>query len=181
MQAVGAPKHWLDSPPAVDPPQLRGAPMLAAALCFAAGDLVALHWQPPALLIAAFFVLLGLACWSVGRRPGVAAVPVLALWIAIGCICAHVERPVSRQTELAGYADGLSRTVRGRVVRVRELAPDDSSSDQQPNQSWALGPGAWEPMTGVPLRSVDLQVEAVENVTPDISTMRPVSGGLRLR
>ena len=39
MQAVGARKHWMDSPPAVDPPQLRGAPMLAAALCFAAAIL----------------------------------------------------------------------------------------------------------------------------------------------
>jgi competence protein ComEC len=154
--------------------------MLAAALCFAAGDLIALRWQPPALLVAAFVVLFALAWWSVGRRPAVAAVPVLALWVALGSLCAHMEQPVPRQTKLASYADGLSRTVRGRVVRIRELAPDDSSPDQQPDQPWALGPGAWEPMTGEPLRSIDLQVEAVENVTPDVSTMDPVSGGIRL-
>ena len=58
MQAVGARKHWMDSPPAVDPPQLRGAPMLAAAICFAAGDVIARHWQPPALLVATLLLLL---------------------------------------------------------------------------------------------------------------------------
>lgn len=154
--------------------------MLAAALCFAAGDLIALRWQPPALLVTAFVILLALAWWSVSRRPSVAVAPVLGLWIALGCVCAHVEQPVPHQAKLAGYADGLSRTVRGRVARIRELAPDDSSPDQQPNQSWALGPGAWEPMTGKPIRSVDLQVEEVEDVTPDVSTMTPVGGGVRV-
>jgi competence protein ComEC len=154
--------------------------MLAAALCFAAGDLIALRWQPPALLMAAFVMLLALAWWSVSRRPAVAVAPVLGLWIALGCLCAHIEQPVPGQTKLASYADGLSRTVRGRVVRIRELAPDNSSPDQQSDQPWALGPGAWEPVAGEPLRSVDLQVEAVENVTPDVSTMDSVDGGVRL-
>src|SRR6202012_3840973 len=52
--------------------------------------------------------------------------------------------------------------------------------DQMNDQPWALGPGAWEPLSGEPLRSVDLQVEAVEEVTPEVSTMRPVSGGVRV-
>jgi competence protein ComEC len=154
--------------------------MLAAALCFAAGDLIALRWQPPALLLAAFVILFGLACWSLKLRPAAAVAPVLGLWVAVGCICAHVQRPVPRQAQLASYADGLSRTVRGRVVRVRELAPDDASHDQPTDQPWALGPGAWEPITGQPVRSVDLEVEAVENVTPDVSTMDPTNGGIRV-
>jgi competence protein ComEC len=154
--------------------------MLAAALCFAAGDLIAIHWQPPALLLAAFAAVFALACWGVHRRLAVAVVPVLGLWVVVGCICARIEQPVSQQIQLASYADGLSRAVQGRVVRVRELASEDSSPDQQPDQPWALGPGAWEPVTGKPLRSVDLQVDAVENVTPDVSTMVPVSGGVRV-
>src|ERR1700761_2840997 len=180
MQAVGARKHWMDSPPAVDPPQMRGAPMLAAALCFAAGDLLAHRWQPPALLATALLLVLLLSIAGLLWARRIAIVPVLALWVVVGCTCAQIQLPVSRQPELIGYADGLSRAVRGRVVRVRELAPESSSPDQVNDQPWALGPGAWEPISGDPLRSVDLQVEAVEDVTPDVSTMRPVSGGVRV-
>jgi competence protein ComEC len=180
MQAVGARKHWMDSPPAVDPPQLRQAPMLAAALCFAAGDLIARRWEPPALLVTALLLLLLLSVVSLCWVPQVAVVPVLAFWVAAGCTCAQIEKPIFRQPQLISYADGLSRSVRGRVVRVRELAPENSSPDQVSDQPWALGPGAWEPISGEPHRSVDLQVEAVEEVTPDVSTMRPVSGGIRV-
>ena len=154
--------------------------MLAAALSFAAGVLIAIHWQPPALLVVTSAILFTLATWSVRRKLSVAAVPVLALWMAVGCISGHVERPISRQAQLASYADGLSRTVRGRVLRIRELAPDDSSHDQQAEQPWALGPGAWEQVAGQPIRSVDLQVDAIENVTPDVSTMVSATGGVRI-
>jgi competence protein ComEC len=170
----------MDAPPAVDPPQLRGAPMLAAALCFAAGELLAHRWQPPALLVTALLLLLLLSIAGVVWARRVAVVPVLALWVAVGCTCAQIELPISRQPQLTSYADGLSRTVRGRVVRVRELAPESSSPDQVEDQPWALGPGAWDPISGEPHRSVDLQVEAVEEVTPDVSTMRPVGGGIRV-
>jgi competence protein ComEC len=180
MQAVGARKHWMDSPPAVDPPQFRGAPMLAAALCFAAGVLIAHHWQPPALLIGGLSFLLLLSVVSLRWARRIAFAPVLVLWAVVGCTCAQIQMPLSRQTQLTGYADGLSRTVRGRVVRVRELTPESSSPDQVNDQPWALGPGAWEPISGEPHRSVDLQVEAVEEVTPDVSAMRPVSGGVRV-
>src|SRR6185437_7395934 len=180
MQAVGARKHWMDSPPAFDPPQLRQAPMLAAALCFAAGDLIARRWEPPGLLVSALLFLLLLSIVGLLRSRRVAVVPVLALWAVVGCTCAQIELPISRQQQLTGYADGLSRTVRGHVVRVRELAPENSSPDQVNDQPWALGPGAWEPISGESNRSVDLQLEAVEEVTPDVSTMRPVSGGVRI-
>src|SRR6201992_348489 len=180
MQAVGARKHWMDSPPAVDPPQMRGAPMLAAALCFAAGDLLAHRWQPPALLVTALLLVLLLSIAGLLWARRIAIVPVLALWVVVGCTCAQIQLPVSRQPELIGYADGLSRAVRGRVVRVRALAPENSAPDQMNDQPGALGPGAWEPISGEPLRSVDLQVEAVEEVTPNVSTMRPVSGGVRV-
>jgi competence protein ComEC len=170
----------MDSPPAVEPPQLRGAPMLAAAVCFAVGDLLARRWQPPALLVAAIALLLLLSVWGLRRVRRVAAVPVLALWIAVGCTCAQIERPVARQTQLASEADGLSRMVRGRVVRVREVPRDNSSADRQTEQPRALGPGAWEPISGTARQSIDLDVQAVEEVTPDVSTMRPMHGGVRL-
>lgn len=180
MQAVGAPKHWMDSPPPVDPPQLRGAPMLAATLCFAAGDVIARRWQPPALLVTSCAVVLLLAAISLWRARRIAMVPVFALWVVVGCTCAQIELPIARQSQLTSYADGLSRTVRGRVMRVRRLAPENSSQDQVNDFPWALGPGAWEPIGGEPHRSVDLDVEAVEDVTPDVSTMQPVDGGVRV-
>ncbi|HEX5283158.1 MAG TPA: ComEC/Rec2 family competence protein [Bryocella sp.] len=180
MQAVGTPEHWMDSPPAVDPAQLRGAPMLAAALCFSAGDLIARHWEPPALLVTSCGLVLLLAVVSLLLAKRVATVPVLAVWVLVGCTCAQIQLPISRQPELTSYADGLSRTVRARVVRVRQLAPDNSSHDKVNDYPWALGPGAWEPISGEPHRSVDLNVEAVEDVTPDVSTMRPVDGGVRV-
>ena len=180
MQAIGLPKHWMDSPPVVDPPQFRGAPMLAAALCFAAGDMIGRRWEPPALLITSCGVILVLALISLVWARRIAVVPVLALWVAAGCICAQIQLPISRQTQLTSYADGLSRTVRGRVVRVRQLAPESSSQDQVNDSPWTLGPGAWEAISGEAHRSVDLNIEAVEDVTPDLSTMRPVSGGVRV-
>jgi competence protein ComEC len=170
----------MDSPPVVAPPQLRHAPMLAAAVCFAAGDLLARRWQPAALLITGVAALLLLSLVSFRRARRMAAVPVLALWIVVGCTCAQVEAPIDRQARLVSDADGLTRMVRARVVRIRELAPDNSAPDQQTDQSWQLGPGAWEPLTGQPHRSVDLQVEAVEQVTPDVSTMQRTGGGVRV-
>jgi competence protein ComEC len=170
----------MDSPPAVVPPQLRHAPMLAAALCFAAGDLLARRWQPPGLLVAAVGLLLLLSWLGLRWAPGAGVVPVLALWAAVGCTCAQIQLPVDRQAQMVSYADGLSRTVRGRIVRIRELAPDDGTPDQQTEQTWALGPGAWEPVSGEPVRSVDVQVDAVEHVTPDISAMQAASGGVRV-
>lgn len=154
--------------------------MLAAALCFAMGDLIARRWQAPALLVAALALLLLLSIVGLIAARRVAAVPVFALWAVVGCTCAQIQLPITHQSQLTSYADGLSRTVRGRVVRVRELAPENSSADQVEDQPWALGPGAWEPLNGESHRSVDLQVEAVEDVSPDVSTMRPVSGGVRI-
>lgn len=154
--------------------------MLAAAICFSAGDVIARRWQPPGLLVCGFAVLLLIAVVSLHCSRRIAVVPVLAIWIALGCTCAQIQLPVAHQPQLTGYADGLSRTVRGRVVRVRQLASDNGSHDQIEDQPWALGPGAWEPIAGEPARSVDVDVQAVEDVTPDVSQMKPVNGGVRI-
>jgi len=156
--------------------------MLAAALCFAAGDVLAKRWQPPALLVAALVLLVLLAAWSLFRASRIASIAVLALWVAAGCTCAQIQQPVARQNALTGYADGLSRTVRGHVMRVRELSSEATNTASPENEEapWLLGPGAWETETAKPHLSVDLAVDAVENVTPDVSTMQPVSGGIRI-
>lgn len=182
MQAVGAPNHWMDSPAAVEPLRLRRAPMLAAALCFAAGDLLARRWQPPALLVAALVLLFLFAVVSLWCAHRFAAAPVLALWVVAGCVCAQVQQPVARQQALTAYADGLSRMVRGRVVRVRELPPEatNAASPQSGLAPWMVEPGGWEMETSPPHLSIDLAVDSVEHLTPDVSTMKAVSGGARI-
>lgn len=182
MQAVGAPKHWMDSPSAAEPLRLRRAPMLAAAFCFAAGDLLARRWQPPALLVCALILLLLLAVGAVWKARRAATIPVLALWVAVGCTCAQVQQPIATQRALTAYADGLSRIVRGRVMRVRRLDPDTANraSPQSSQAPWQIEPGGWETDRTPAHLSVDLAVDEVEFLTPDVSVMKPVSGGIRV-
>ncbi len=156
--------------------------MLLAALAFAAGILLARQWHTSAELAFSCGALLALAAAAGRRSPFVGWAAVLALWVGVGCWCAQVQTPVDPQTTLHGYADGLSRTVRGEVVAVRSL-PSGSAIHNAPFahvQPWSLEPGAWEGDAGAALQSVDLQLEAIEQVTPDVATMQPIRGGLRL-
>jgi competence protein ComEC len=182
MPAVGAATFWMNSPPAVEPLRLRRVPLLASAACFAAGVVIARHWQPTLLLIATAALLLALTLLSFRFAPRIAALPALALWTAAGCWCAQMQPPIPTQQPLQHFADGLSRTVRGRVVRVRSLPeqPPNSESPQNALRPWTLEPGAWETDTATPRQSVDLDVEAVEDMTPDLDWMQPVRGGVRI-
>jgi competence protein ComEC len=81
---------------------------------------------------------------------------------------------------LASYADGLSRQVRGRVIRVRELPPQRNDSDRDKENGWWPEKEADEEATAPPMISVDIQVDSIEEVTPDISRMIPMSGGVRI-
>ena len=182
MPAVGATTFWMNSPAAVEPLRLRRVPLLAATLCFAGGDVMARHWQPTLLLVLANSLLLALVLMSLRWAQRVAALPTLALWTAAGCWCAQMQPPVPTQLPLQHFADGLSRNVRGHVVRVRNL-PELQQNLESPLRSlrpWALEPGAWEPDATIPRQSIDLRVDAVEDMTPDLDWMQPVSGGVRI-
>jgi competence protein ComEC len=106
----------------------------------------------------------------------------MALWCAAGCWCAQMQPPAPQQVALQRFADGLSRTVRGRVVRVRTLpaALPNPEAPQHPQQTWLMDNAAWETDETPPSQSLDLEVTAVEALTPELSTMQPVAGGLRL-
>ena len=104
------------------------------------------------------------------RKRWVGLVPLAGLWVVMGLGCAEMQPGAATQAELRGFADGLSRMVRGRVMRVRVLPPqarEDADVD-----------GYQEPEGDAGL-SVDLGVEEVEEVTPDVSRMVPVAGGVR--
>jgi competence protein ComEC len=90
--------------------------------------------------------------------------------------CWHIRPVPSPQNELTQYADGLSRKVRGRVTRIRELPPRRPSADQDKDSAWWM---EREPETASAL-SVDLEVKAIEEVTPDVSRMLPADGGVRM-
>ncbi len=124
-----------------------------------------------ALLALTAFVLVGLR-WSLRT----AILPLAAVWMVVGMWCAEVQPSPVPQTALQSYADGLSRQVRGRVIRLRELPPRQKAVDQDNDPAWWLEkePGAADAV------SVDLQVEDVEYLTPDISRMVPVPGGVRV-
>ena len=109
------------------------------------------------------------------RRTGGGA----GLWVGVGCWCAQMQAPVDRQEAVHGYADGLSRTVRGRVITVRSLrdAKPIPGAPLSPVEPWQIERGGAEAEDGEMIQSVDLDLSAVEDVTPDLSTMTPVKGG----
>jgi competence protein ComEC len=132
--------------------------------------------QPAVVLLISLLMLVGLALAGLRWSLRTAILPVAAVWIVAGMWCAEVQPSPAPQTILQSYADGLSRQVRGRVVRVRELPPRPKAVDQDNDPAWWLEkePDAADAV------SVDLQVEDVEYLTPDISKMVPVPGGVRV-
>jgi competence protein ComEC len=167
----------MNDPPSVEPLRLRRVPLLAAAAAFAAGDIIALRWQPTLLLVAATALLLALALFSLRKAPRLALVPACALWVAAGAWCAQIQPPIPQQQVLQHFADGLSRNVRGSVTRIRTL-PVNTPAISQPE----FEPGQWESSgdTAPGSQSIDIAVQSVEAITPDTSAMQPVKGGVRL-
>jgi competence protein ComEC len=170
----------MNSPPAVQPLRLRRIPLLLVAFCFAAGELMARNYQPTRLFVLSVCLLLALAIYSLKRAPSVVLIPVCALWAVVGCWCAQIQPPVPQQTALRSYADGLSRNVQGSILRVSELPQVPTETDPQQPAPWQIEPGGWESEAGATRQSIDLQVTAIEYLTPDISTMVPIDGGVRI-
>jgi competence protein ComEC len=177
MPAVGAAKFWMNDLPVVEPLRLRRVPLLAAVACFAAGDLIARRWQPPLLLVVFTALLFALSIVSLRKALLLALIPTFSLWIAVGCWCAQIEPPIPQQQALQQAADGLSRSVRGTVTRIRTL-PEAAPGVAKPE----FEPGAWEldDTSSAQTQSIDIAVQAVEQVTPDVITMEPTTGGVRL-
>jgi competence protein ComEC len=153
--------------------------LLAAALCFALGEalrqLLPAASRPTILLLFAALALAALTLLALRRSLRLATPAIAALWIAAGLWATQIEPAPSPQTALLTYADGLSRTVQGRVVRIRTLPAHslNADGDSDPDQ-WDDAAGNTNPET-----SVDLDLSAIEDVTPDTSRMVPIEGGVR--
>ncbi len=95
--------------------------------------------------------------------------------MAVGCWCGEIQPVPPTQQALANYADGLSRQLRGRVVRVRELPPQQVDYDHDKEVGWWPEREADEEAASSGFLSVDIQVDSIEEVTPDISRMVPMT------
>ena len=165
----------------VDRMRFRRAPLLAAAVAFASG-IAASHYSPRSavLLLVSLALLATLALVALRFAPRVAVWPALGVWVALGMAAGAWQPGPVQPLRLIGFSDGLSRTVRGRVVGVRMPA---STAEAETNDADAVP--AWEASEdtsaerGRPV-SLDLEVEQVEDVTPDTSTMVAVEGGVRV-
>jgi competence protein ComEC len=164
------------SRPAVEPLRFRRAPLLAAAVAFAIGEWMArpaLAWRP-AILLLAFSVVLACLALRMQTRYQLVLAPVLALWVVAGFWSAEMQPAPASQTALSRYSDGLSRTVQGHIVRIRELPPRPPPQDADTDIS------EWEEADAPPVLSFDLAVDAIEELTPDTSRLVPVTGGVRV-
>ncbi len=163
--------------PRVEPLSFRRTPLLAAALCFALGEsltkLPHASARPTLLLLFAVLALTALTLLALRRTLRLAIPAALALWIATGLWSAQIQPSPSPQTALLAYADSLSRTVHGRIVRIRTLPAhsDNPDADSDPDQ--------WDESTenATPTISLDLTVSAIEDVTPYTSRMVPIGVG----
>jgi competence protein ComEC len=160
--------------------EFHRAPLLAAVCWFALGELIARNRQPAIILLFAVVLLCLLTLAALRWSLRVAIVPLAAIWIAIGFWCSEIQPVPPSQHALAGYADGLSRQLRGHVMRVRELPPQQESSDHDSEAGWWPEKEADEEAAARGALSVDIQVDSIEEVTPDISRMVPMTGGVRM-
>ncbi len=170
--------------PRVEPLRFRQAPILAAAICFAAGialpKLTLSCTRPTALLAAATLACTALTLLALRRTLRLALLPVAALWIVAGVWSAQIEPNPSAHEPLIAYADGLSRTIQAQVIRIRELpappAAEEANTEQTADHEF--NPDHWEE-PGEGKTQVDLDLTSIEDVTPDIAQMVPVAGGVR--
>ena len=155
--------------------------MLAAALAFCAGECLALDsfsYRPAALLLLFTLLLIALSYLLNCRPQRLVLLPTLTLWVVTGFWCAELQPGPDSQTALTRYADGLSRTVRGRVVRTRELPAQ--VQPQVPPQDPDNDTSDWDEPEAPSVLSFDLAADAIEEVTPDISRLVPINGGIRV-
>ncbi|WP_263410368.1 DNA internalization-related competence protein ComEC/Rec2 [Terriglobus tenax] len=161
---------------AMEPLRLARMPMFAAAACFAAGIALARwNWVPVGCLVWLLVVCVVLTLAALRRALRCALLPSLLLWFIAGMLCMELEPLPLRQQAVVHGADHLRRQISGSIVRVQPLTaeayepatidPETLADDATPQQN---------------LVAIDLALDHVEEVTPDLSRMMPVEGGIRL-
>jgi competence protein ComEC len=169
------PRLWERGQARLHPLEFRRAPLLAAAIWFSVGEILARNWRPPTVLLLALLMTFALTVVALRVGARVVLVPLAGVWIVLGMLSAEVQPSSPQQRALLRYADGLSREVRGTVVRVRTLPPRPGAAlDQDSDRT------TWQEPEAPTSMSIDILVDAIEEVTPDVSSMVPTSGGVRV-
>jgi competence protein ComEC len=149
-----------------DPVRFTRAPLLFAALAFAAGILITSRcWFMPAWLAVATLLEALLAAAATRWRPRIALWPLAATWLLLGGFAAEMQPRPAPQIELRQLAQNEPVTLTGTIERAspvrRILSFRPFSSEQIAEQ----------------MQSVDLHVRtAAQPGDP----LQPVEGGLRL-
>ena len=167
----------------VMPLRLRSAPLLLLAVCFAAGVLCRPWWQPAHDMVAVCTLLL-LTAWAAWLwAPRLAWSTIAFCWIALGWTASSFERTAG-DGSLLPYADELQRTLDARIVAVKQLPPHAPPMEEA--AAWRDVHGdeenafaALDHASG-PTYSMDLQANAIEYLTPDLSRMVPMTGGAQV-
>ncbi|HZD44946.1 MAG TPA: ComEC/Rec2 family competence protein [Acidobacteriaceae bacterium] len=149
-----------------DPVRFTRAPLLFAALAFAAGILItSRYWFTPAWLGIATLLEGLLAAAAARWKPRVALWPLAATWLLLGGFAAEMQPRPAPQTELRHLAQNEPVTLTGTIERaspIRRIVSFRPFSDQQITEQ---------------MQSVDLRVRfAGEPGDP----LPPIAGGLRL-
>jgi competence protein ComEC len=149
-----------------EPVAFARAPLLFAALAFAAGILIgSRYWLPPAYLGIAAIAEALLAAIALCWRPRIALWPLAATWLLTGGFAAELQPHPAQQSQLRLIARGEPVTLTGTIFR--------SSSARR---IVTIRPFSTEEVTEQ-LQSVDLSVESAARRG---EAMRDVRGGLRL-
>ena len=166
--------------------RMRRAPLAAAAAWFAIGIGLVRGTHDgvgPGVLLIGLALLFCLAVAAIRLRLRVAWVAVAGVWVGLGMAAAVWQVPAASDAGLRAYSDGLSRTVRARVVRMRPAVAGVAESGDAGGDADRVAP--WESaedVSGLAGRnlSVDVDVEQAEEVTPETSAMVAAQGGVRV-
>ena len=88
--------------------------------------------------------------------------------------------PLEPSTAVLGYADGLRRQATGTVIDLNEVHPAASRGEDPLHWDEAQLDAADETQAAASSASVDLHLNTIEEVTPELSTIVPIVGGARL-
>ena len=166
--------------------RFRQAPLAAAAVWFACGiglaHLQAAHdtYTPTTFLLGGLALLLLLTALAFWKAERIGWLPVAAVWFVLGIAALDWHPAPSSNETLTPFADNLSRTVHGHVVRMRipPAAPPATDIDQV--QPWEAAEDISAIAGHPPTLSLDLAADEIEDVQPDVARMVPAIGGVRV-